>query len=498
MGISLSGLVSGLDVNSIISQLVELERQPIVQNEERVAELERVQNAWRDINTRLRNLRTTVQELSEESNFLSKQGASTDPTIVQATAESSAENATYELTVSQLATQHTVAMQNDIQTVLGKSTTEAMGLAGIFTLNGVEIEVQSEDSLSDLQNTINSSEANVEATIIAGHLILKSNISGAEGGLEMSHVSGDDVLDTLAVYDSGTSSFYNETLEARDAQFTLNGISITRSGNEIDDLVDGVTFTLYGESEESAYIQISTDTEKAVEAVTAFVDQYNSTHEFIREKLQKPESVASTISTKDEDTEEDEIDDSGIGLLQGDTTLMQIEQTLRSLVYEPVSGYRYETEDGWEQKEYYSFATLGVTTIDEEGYLQFNSEQLVSALEDDPEAVYELFKFEIEDESGAGTDQYDGLGVRLDNYLKRLLISEQDSQGRTIYPISVQKEENALSRIEELEQRIEIQEERLLRYEERLVGQFTNLEIYISSMQAQSEDLANLISQLDT
>jgi len=483
-GISLGGLASGLDVNSIISQLVELERQPIVQNEERVAELEQVRNAWRDINTRLRNLRTTIQELSEESNFLSKQGASTDPTVVQATADSSAENATYELTVSQLATQHTVAMQNDIQSLLGKSTTEAMGLAGIFTLNGVEIEVQSSDSLSALQNTINNSEANVEATIIAGHLILKSNVSGAEGGLEMSHVSGDDVLDTLEVYNSGTSSFYNETLEAGDAQFTLNGISLTRSSNEIEDVVTGVTFTLYGESTESTYIQISTDTEKAVEAVTAFVEQYNSTYEFIREKLQKPE--------------EDDDSDSGIGLLQGDTTLMKIEQTLRNLVHDPVSGYRYETEDGWEQKEYYSFATLGVTTIDKEGYLQFNSDQLVSALEDDPEAVYELFKFEIEDEYGVGTDQYDGVGVRLDNYLKRLLISEQDSQGRTLYPISVQQEEAALSRIEELEQRIEIQEERLTRYEERLIEQFTNLETYISSVQSQSEELANLISQLDS
>lgn len=496
MGISLGGLASGLDINNIINQLVELERQPIVQQEERINNLERVRNAWRDVNTRLRNLRTTVQELIKESNFLSKLASSTNPAVVQAAATSAAENATYELTVSQLATRHTIAMENDIVSLLGKSATEAMGLTGKFLLNGEEIEVESGDSLSALKNKINSSEAGVEASIIAGHLILKSNVSGAGGEIQISHVSGDDLLNTLKIYDSTTGSFYNETIEAQDARFTLNGITITRSGNEIKDLITGVTFTLYGESAESTYIRISTDTEKAVAAVGSFVEQYNSVNDFIREKLQKPESVHSTVSSKLKNAEKDDDNDRGIGLLQGNTTLMKIERTLRNLIHAPVSDYRYETEDGWEQKKYYSFASVGVTTIDKEGYLQFNADRLISALEDDPEAVYELFKFEIKDEDGGGTGQFDGLGVTLDNYLKRLLITEQDEQGRTLYPITVQQEQATLRRIEELERRIEIREERLLRYEERLIRQFTSLEKYISTMQSQSDNLANLIRQL--
>ena len=50
-----------------------------------------------------------------------------------------------------------------------------------------------------------------------------------------------------------------------------------------------------------------------------------------------------------------------------------------------------------------------------------------------------MLKFEIKDEYGAGIGQFDGQ-CRTDNYLKRLLIAEQDSMGRTLYPISVREE----------------------------------------------------------
>ena len=141
--ITFGGLASGLDTNTMINQLIELERQPIVQKEQRIQVLEQVKDAWRDINMRLRHLRSTVQELSKKENILSKQAVSTNTSYVQATADSSAENATYELKVNKLATNHTVAMNSDIQTLLGKSKDEAMGLTGNFVLNGVEIKVES-------------------------------------------------------------------------------------------------------------------------------------------------------------------------------------------------------------------------------------------------------------------------------------------------------------------------------------------------------------------
>ena len=61
----------GAGYQYMINQLIELERQPIVQKEQRIQVLEQVKDAWRDINMRLRHLRSTVQELSKKENILS-------------------------------------------------------------------------------------------------------------------------------------------------------------------------------------------------------------------------------------------------------------------------------------------------------------------------------------------------------------------------------------------------------------------------------------------
>ena len=190
-----------------------------------------------------------------------------------------------------------VSMQSDIESLLGIDATEPIGLAGIFAINGVQIEVESGDSLEVLRDKINSSAAGVVASINAGQLILESQTSGPEGVIAISYISGDDLLNTLKIYDSRGVSYYKETLKAQDAEFSINGISVTRSSNEVNDLIDGVTFRLYGGGAESVYVKISTDTEKAVAAVAAFVEQYNSVHTFIREKLEKPDKDQSKGST---------------------------------------------------------------------------------------------------------------------------------------------------------------------------------------------------------
>lgn len=487
--ITFGGLASGLDTNNLINQLVELERQPIVRKEKRITELERIRDTWRDINMRLRNLRDTVLGLKERDNFLSMRAGSTEPSRVAATAGYNANPATYELQVNQLATHHTVAMLTDIQTRLGRSATAAMGLNGTFRLKDLaagdgtykEITVQSTDSLTALQHKINNAGAGVTASIIAGHLVMKSNMTGAANGMAMAYVSGQDILQTLGIYHTGTSTYYNQTVVPQDAHFSINGISAVRAGNVVDDLVADVTFRFMDATSGPVYVQVAADTERAITALGSFVEQYNSVNQFIREKLEK----------RDPDSK-----DTSRGLLQGDTTLMKIERSLRTLINSPVSGYRYQDEEGnWQQKKYYSLATLGVMTMDKDGYLQFNENKLAAALQDDPEGVFSVLQFELLDEHGVGTGRFSGVAVELDNYLKRLLLTEQDSQGRPLRPISVQQEAAVQRRIDELRRHIQIREARLLRYEERLVRQFTSLERYISTMQSQSQEMENMIRQ---
>ncbi len=490
--ITFGGLASGLDTNALIDQLVQLERAPIIRKEKRIEELGKVRDAWRDINMRLMHLRESLQGLLKKDNFRSMQAKSTDDSFVSAKAGSEAAPATYEVQVSEVATHHTVAMQSDLQTMLDKGVGEALGLSGTFTLKNltadggedVEIVVKATDSLMAVKKKINDADAGVTASVFAGHLMLKSDMSGTANEIVLSHKadSGDDVLDILGIYNTDESTFHNETVAVQDARFSVNGINFVRSSNAVDDLVDHVTFNINEETTAPVFVQVGADIERAVEAMTAFVEQYNSVNDFVREKLERPDS---------------ETKGSTRGLLQGDTTLMKIERSLRTMINSPVSNSRYQDEEGnWQQKKFHSLSSLGVMTVDKAGYLQLNENMLATALQEDPESVFSVMQYELKDENGFGTGQFSGVAMELDNYLKRLLVTDQDSQGRPLRPIAAQREAATQQRIEDLYRRIEVREVRLLRYEERLVRQFTAMERYISTMQSQSQELDNMIGQL--
>ena len=547
----------------------------------------------------------------------------------------------YNVIVSDLSvtttTTHTVKMKDDIQTMLGVTdTTVPMGLEGVFSINGVKVEVKATDSLDDLVGKINvipgvstntvisdddilttlglsdtaglvgydgtisvngvdisvdSSTTTLKAMldsinsisgvsayidddsgklVITGvtsltldpvsiddlldifgldapseQLVITSDTPGAEGAMKFSYISGDDVLEKLGIFHE---EFFNEVSAAQDAIYTIDGLKLTSTTNEISDVVDGVTFYLQDVSDKKVSIQISTDTSKATEAIQAFVEQYNSVNSYIRERLQKPENVPNKPLSKV--TENQEVTDSTIGLLQGNTTLQRIERNLRNLINSPIPesyylpvtrdfdpltgvveyngkphntiastipGYRHivlTEEDDYTPPKYTSFSSIGVMTLDKEGNLMINNSQLQKALEDDPEAVLALFDFEIKDEfgldpvdvnavsettglpTGARKTQSYGLTYILDNYLKMLLVSSEDSFGRATYPVSAQQETYYQNRIDELERRIAVKEERILRYEDRLVRQFTNLETFIANMQTQSDYFERLLTQL--
>lgn len=475
--VTFGGLASGLDTNHLIDQLVKMERQPIERKEKQIEKLEQTKDDWRDINMRLRHLRQTVGPLLDKNAILNKQAHSSDPAVVSAVAQPTAEDGTYEITVNQLATHHRVVSGSHVEDLgLGAETVnDALGLEGTFQFvageeeDNIVIEVKESDSLASIRDRINSSVADVEASIIDGYLILRSTVSGEEGAMEV--VDGDGILEQLSILDSEGN--FIEELEAQDVVFNINGVTVQRPINAVDDLIDGVTFHLESaDPEQTVIVQVAADVESPVNALAAFVEQYNSVNDFAREKLGED------------------------GRLQGDTTLMRIQRQLRSLVSEPVPGYRWQDEEGWHQKEYYSLASLGVTTFDKEGYLQFNEEKLVQAVREDPEAVYEVLRFEVKDEDGVGTGQYRGVAVDLDNYMKRLLENYQDESGRLVRAISVQEENSIQRRIDEIQRRIDTREERLLRYEERLIREFTALERFIATMNSQGEELGRMIDQL--
>lgn len=169
---NIGGLISGLDTNNIIEQLIQIERQPIIRLEGRVATLNEQRDAVRDVRTQLTTLLNRAQDFQFNNIFNQFTAPSSEESVL--TAEISGANpveGSFEVQVVQLASA-TVATSSAVlgSTVDPNASLNVSGMgtdvvAGDFTVNGVSFTVDpTTQSLNDVLALINASAAGVVAT----------------------------------------------------------------------------------------------------------------------------------------------------------------------------------------------------------------------------------------------------------------------------------------------------------------------------------------------
>ncbi|MFW6386522.1 MAG: flagellar filament capping protein FliD [Bacillota bacterium] len=449
----LTGLGSGFPTEDVIKQLMEAEREPLTKLEEEKSELEKTQEAWREVNSKLSGLDEAVSSMNSEDTFLSKTVDSSNEEVATASAESSASTGTYELDVANLAQSHRVVSEKQ------DSTSEPLGYGAdgdtsefTVTVDGTEETVTVEDdySLAEVRDAINDDSENAEASIIDNQLVVESAETGEVNELQLEDTSG-SVLEDLGITDGAGNIMESQVLqEAEDAELNINGLDVTRSSNTIDDVVEDVTFELSGEGQ--SVIDIEEDVGKTEETVQEFVDQYNEVQGFIDEKVNY-------------DPESDES-----GALQGDTALSRLQSSLRSIATDSV-----DTESDYDQ-----LAMVGIE-IDRYGAMSFDSARFQEALEDDPEAVKGLFQANSEE-----GDDFDGVATRLEDYTYDVV---QSADG--VVPGKLDLYDN---RIQNVEDDIVDFEEKLEDTRERYLQEFTAMEEAISGMKAQGDWMQSQLS----
>lgn len=169
---SASGLISGIDSNTLIRQLIELDRQPIRRIERRIEGLETRRDAVRDLRTQLLDLRNQAQDFRLNLTFEQFGATSSDESVLtSAIGGSNPTLGSFEINVIQLASA-TVATSSG---VLGSAINPAAALnasgmgtdveAGTFSINGVSFNVDpATDTLNGILGAINGSAAGVTAT----------------------------------------------------------------------------------------------------------------------------------------------------------------------------------------------------------------------------------------------------------------------------------------------------------------------------------------------
>jgi flagellar hook-associated protein 2 len=210
--------------------------------------------------------------------------------------------------------------------------------------------------------------------------------------------------------------------EAKDAKFKIDGIEITRDKNEgINDVLESVSLNLLKVTEEPVRFDIEPETEKGIALIKEFVASYNQLMVFAKEATAVDRD--GRIADKDFASDTDRRTDIGkdfwknkekTGLLAGDNSMLRLTSGLKTIIS---GAYPNKQERGFK-----TLAEIGISTGTigstwekiQDGVLQVDEELLNKALNENPEAVKELFASDTNGD--AITDE--GVGYRTIDHLK--------------------------------------------------------------------------------
>jgi flagellar hook-associated protein 2 len=287
--------------------------------------------------------------------------------------------------------------------------------------------------------------------------------------------------------------------QGEDAQFILNGQSVTRSSNTFTS--NGVTFTLQKESPVEQTITLSSDVNGIYENIKSFIEKYNEVIETINCKLSEKYDRSYRPLTADEKEamKEEEITlwekKAKTGLLRNDSTLQSMVYRMRQALFERVEGVNI------------SFADIGINTgsYTEKGKLTIDETKLKQAIQDDPDGVMNLFSKQSTSYSTINarnltSDQRqiryneEGLAYRLFDIIEDNISTLRDSNGNKgalIQKAGITGDSSLYSNtiydeIYKYDQKIKELTDKLADKEEMYYRKYASLESYISKMNSQS------------
>lgn len=390
--ISVPGLGSGLDVAGIVSQLVEVERQPVAQRlDRREANLQGRLSAFGVLKSAISSFKDSLAALSDVSSFQARTAASSDTDVATVSSTNSAAIGSFSLDVAQLAANHSLVSNNSLPGAQFTSGADIVGTGSLtFSFgttaydegtNNYQSFVQDPDkaaqtvqitdgSLSGIRDAVNAADIGVSAAIVFDgtyqRLSFTSTESGAANSLEITVVDDDGNNDDsagLSLFSFNASSDnLLQTQASQNAQVTINGIDITSATNTLAGNLEGLTINLLAAG--SSTLTVSEDASTIANHVNNFVTQYNGLA-----------GTINSLSSFNPDT-------GAAGILNGDAVLRTLDGQFRRILSNPVEGA---------QDNFSILANIGITRSSEDGTLLVDSKKLNDTIASNPDAVTALF-----------------------------------------------------------------------------------------------------------
>lgn len=491
MTMRLSGLMSGMDTDSIIQELVSAKKTKVDDAVKAQTKLEWKQDAWKELNTKLKNLQSKyINNMRFTSAYMKKTTKVSNSNAVSVITGENAVNGVQDLQINKLA-KTAYLTGAEVKTTSGEKATALTKVSELgsvkenstITLNGEEIlTVTSETTISDVLTALKSKGLNASFDETNQRIFVSAKESGAANDFELYGYGG--ALTALGLYTGEGATKIN----GQDAEITLNGATFTSNTNVF--AINGLTFTALSTTAAGESITVTTqdDTDGIYDMVKNFLKEYNS---IINEmdKLYNADSARGYEPLTDD--EKDAMSESEIekyeekiknALLRRDSNLYSISSVLKSTMSSgiEVNGKTmYLSDFGINTLGYFNAADNEKNAYHIDGdpdneNTSGNADKLKSMISSDPDTVVSFF-----------TQLTNNLYTEMSNQSKS--VDGYRSFG-SFYDDKKMKSDytDYTSKIAELE-------EKLADYEDRWYEKFAAMETAMAKMQSNTSAVTALL-----
>jgi flagellar hook-associated protein 2 len=454
-----TGLTSGIDYSTMITQLMQIEAQPQTLLKSKLSDVQTKATALRSVNTAFATLGSAAQALTKATAWNPAKATSSDSTV-SAGAAGGALAGSLTFTVDKLAKAHSVA-----STKTWTATSDAFGLGSTLTFKNLtgtttfgKVDLTDSDadgtvSLAEAVSQINKSNLGYTATAVN---------TGSGYQLQVTSQATGEAKSFQIVSDTQPAGVYGVVSAGADAQITIGDgaspIKAKSATNTFTGVMDGTTFTV-SQTGVSATINVGTDTGAITSAMQKLVDSANKAIQAVKDNTDSSEGSNAA--------------------LKGNFPLIQLADRIRAQVSDVVGTS--------------SPATMGIQ-LNRDGTIEFDASKFSAALSSNPALAQQIGG----GTTGAGADNVAGTPddtVDTDGIAARLSVLAEmasDTVGGAITAMANGQDTEA----KDIQEQIDAWTLRLQKRQETMTAQFNALETALSSLQSQSSWLTSQINNL--
>ncbi|MBK7004779.1 MAG: flagellar filament capping protein FliD [Burkholderiales bacterium] len=410
MAISSPGVGSGLDVNSIVTQLVAIEKQPLQALQTKATSLQSQLSLYGTIKSQVSALKDAATTLASTTGWALQAATSSNTAAATVSVDSTATSTLFGLDITRLAQSQTTASRSvtaNASLGAGAGTGQLSIQLGSWGAAGagpfvpgaaaaVTVNVNESDTYTTIASAINAANAGVKATVLkvgtTERLLFQSSTSGSDAGFSIASNSGFAALDSLSFTSLANGSESALGMESSqvglNAQLKINNVAVESATNTVSNMVPGVTLNLAQTTAVGSPVQITVAQDKVAlqKNIQTFADAYSALSKTLADSTKYVQGGKS-------------------GALQGDSTTVGLQSLMRKIIGSSSTGSTYArlSEVGLEQQT--------------DGSLKLNTTKLATAMGD----TSNLQKLFTTNNSDTATN---GFGLKLRDLATGLLASD--------------------------------------------------------------------------